>query len=85
MTPEIEILSSPARDYEVVKRTLAFIHEIQKRRLLIDIGLNGSRKHPRPRSVHSRGQCIKPSDHFLGQASGNNGRRHPLYINDVYI
>ncbi len=27
MTPEIEILSTPTRDYEVVKKTLAFIHE----------------------------------------------------------
>jgi AraC family transcriptional regulator, regulatory protein of adaptative response / methylated-DNA-[protein]-cysteine methyltransferase len=27
MRPEIETLSTPARDYEVVKRTLAFIHE----------------------------------------------------------
>jgi AraC family transcriptional regulator of adaptative response/methylated-DNA-[protein]-cysteine methyltransferase len=27
MTPEIETLSTPARDYEVVRKTLAFIHE----------------------------------------------------------
>jgi AraC family transcriptional regulator, regulatory protein of adaptative response / methylated-DNA-[protein]-cysteine methyltransferase len=27
MKPEIEILSTPARDYEIVKKTLAFIHE----------------------------------------------------------
>jgi AraC family transcriptional regulator of adaptative response/methylated-DNA-[protein]-cysteine methyltransferase len=27
MTPEIETLSTPVRDYEVVKKTLAFIHE----------------------------------------------------------